>query len=47
LRHDGVIRKGKHPAGGDVHGMDAISKMVKAINATYATTLPSLARRLR
>jgi acetylornithine deacetylase len=31
--------KGKHPAGDDVHGVDAILKMLKAINAIYATTL--------
>jgi acetylornithine deacetylase len=31
--------KGKHPAGDDVHGVDAIPKMIKAINAIYATRL--------
>jgi acetylornithine deacetylase len=31
--------KGKHPAGDDVHGVDAIPKMIKAINAVYATKL--------
>jgi acetylornithine deacetylase len=31
--------KGKHPAGDDVHGVDAIPKMLKAINAIYATPL--------
>ena len=30
---------GKHPAGDDVHGVDAILKMVQAINALYATKL--------
>jgi acetylornithine deacetylase len=31
--------KGKHPAGDDVHGVDAILKMIKAINAIYSTRL--------
>jgi acetylornithine deacetylase len=31
--------KGKHPAGDDVHGVDAIRKMFQAINAIYATPL--------
>jgi acetylornithine deacetylase len=31
--------KGKHPAGHDVHGVDAILQMIKAIDAIYATKL--------
>jgi acetylornithine deacetylase len=31
--------KGHHPAGGDVHGVDAIPQMLKAIKAIYATQL--------
>jgi acetylornithine deacetylase len=31
--------KGRHPAGADVHGVDAIPKMIKAINAIYDTKL--------
>jgi acetylornithine deacetylase len=43
-RHAGMCNlalhvKGRHPAGADVHGVDAILKMYKAINAIYATPL--------
>lgn len=31
--------KGRHPAGADVHGVDAITKMMKAIAAIYDTKL--------
>jgi acetylornithine deacetylase len=31
--------KGKHPAGDDLHGVDAIRQMLKAIDAIYATKL--------
>ena len=31
--------KGKHPAGADVHGVDAIPKMIRAIDAIYDTKL--------
>jgi acetylornithine deacetylase len=31
--------KGKHPAGNDVHGVDAIRQMLTAIDAIYATRL--------
>ena len=31
--------KGSHPAGGDVHGVDAIPQMIKAIKAIYDTQL--------
>ena len=31
--------KGKHPGGADVYGVDAIPKMIKAINAIYDTKL--------
>jgi acetylornithine deacetylase len=31
--------KGRHPAGDDIHGVDAILKMIKAIEAMYATKL--------
>jgi acetylornithine deacetylase len=31
--------KGRHPAGADVHGVDAIAKMLKAIAAIYDTPL--------
>ncbi len=31
--------KGRHPTGDDVHGVDAIPKMIKAIQAIYATKL--------
>jgi acetylornithine deacetylase len=43
-KHAGMVNfsfhvKGKHPAGADVHGVDAIPKMIKAINAIYDTKL--------
>jgi acetylornithine deacetylase len=31
--------KGRHPAGDDIHGVDAILKMLQAINTIYATPL--------
>jgi acetylornithine deacetylase len=31
--------KGRHPAGADVHGVDAIAQMIKAITAIYDTKL--------
>jgi acetylornithine deacetylase len=31
--------RGRHPAGGDVHGVDAIPKMIRAIDAIYDTRL--------
>ena len=31
--------RGRHPSGQDVHGVDAIPKMIKAIDAIYATPL--------
>jgi acetylornithine deacetylase len=31
--------KGRHPAGGDVHGVDAIRQMMKAIDTVYDTKL--------
>ncbi len=31
--------KGRHPSGGDIHGVDAIPQMIKAISAIYETKL--------
>ena len=38
--------KGRHPGGDDLHGVDAIPQMIKAINAIYQnqTNLPALGR---
>ena len=43
-KHGGMTKfslhvKGRHPHGADVHGVDAIPKMIKAIEAIYATRL--------
>jgi acetylornithine deacetylase len=43
-KHAGMVNfslhvKGRHPAGADVHGVDAIAKMLKAIAAIYDTPL--------